>query len=162
MGATSSDPVRQFEHSHAELTRLALEIGTMVRAEPSAKPSAQKRSRLVAQLERLRDELLQHFADEEEGLFPFLRTSLPTKADAVDRLESAHDTVCGSLVRLAHVAAHDRHTQGVGNPTLLSLYERFESAYAVHSHEEGALLEKLGRLLDERQRAELTEILRGL
>ncbi len=158
-----SDPVRQFEHSHGRLTKLATEIREMIRAEAGdAQPTAAARKQLVLRLEALRDELLQHFADEEEGLFPFLRSRAPTKTAVVDRLESAHDTVCGTLVRLAHLAANDRPALGGGRPTLRDLYERFETAYTVHSREEASLFDELGRTLDQGQRTELAVILRGL
>jgi iron-sulfur cluster repair protein YtfE (RIC family) len=159
MAVVGSDPVRQFEHSHGALTRLAFEIGQLLRAEG---PTSAIRERLVRQLELLRDELLRHFADEEEGLFPFVRRTVPAKAEAVDRLSDAHDAICGAVVRLVHLVQHDPKAQGPDRSALLAHYERFESAYAHHSQQERALFEELGRTLDDRGRADLTEILRGL
>jgi iron-sulfur cluster repair protein YtfE (RIC family) len=157
------DPVGQFEHSHAALTRLALEVRGMVRARPPVgRSTAPIRKRLTARLEQLRDELLRHFANEEEGLFPFIRAHVPAKAGAVDRLSVAHDTICGSIVRLAQLVEHDRKALGPGRAALLALHERFEKAYAEHSQEEASLFDALGRTLDERQRAELAKILVGL
>jgi hypothetical protein len=156
------DPVSQFEHSHAALTKLAIEIRDLVRAEPAeGLPAALTRKQLLGQLEHLRDELLAHFANEEEGLFPFVRQNLPTKSHAVDRLAEAHDTICGAIVRLVHVVRRDL-VLGRDHAALVAHYGRFESAYAQHSQKEAALFEELGRTLDEGHRAELTEILRGL
>jgi hypothetical protein len=76
----------------------------------------------------------------------------------VDRLEAAHDTVCGAVVRLAHLAARDEPSSA----SLVAHYERFEDAYARHSQEEAALLAELGSTLDATQRGELAELLRGL
>jgi hypothetical protein len=157
-----SDPVSQFEHSHGALTRRAIEIRDLVRAEPpEGLPAALTRKQLLGQLELLRDDLLQHFANEEEGLFPFVRQNLPTKADAVDRLAEAHDTICGAIVRLVHLVRHDQVLKRE-HATLVAHYERFESAYGRHSQSEGALFEELGEALDERLRGQLGEILRGL
>jgi iron-sulfur cluster repair protein YtfE (RIC family) len=154
-----SDPVRKFEHAHVELVRLALEVRDLVHA---AAPGQPARKRLVDCLQALRDELLVHFANEEEGLFPFLRTNVPTKAETVDRLESAHDAICGSILRLAHLAAGGRDSHPAPPAALSALYERFEATFATHSQAEAALFEELGRLLDDRQRTALAELLRGL
>lgn len=158
-----SDPVRQFEHSHASLTKLALEIRALVRPGPGDKPSgAPTRKRLVGRLSLLRDELLQHFANEEEGLFPFVRLNVPAKSDTVNRLAAAHDTICGAIVRLVHFVENDPKALTRGRAALLSHYERFEHAYAEHSQKEAALFGKLSKALNAGQRAELSEILRGL
>jgi iron-sulfur cluster repair protein YtfE (RIC family) len=151
-----SDPIRRFEHSHGRLSGLALEVATQLRA-TEARSSPKAWEKLGERLMQLRDELLRHFADEEEALFPFVRACVPKKAGAVDRLQSAHDTICGCTVRMVHVAAGERHL-----PSVLALYERFETAYAKHSAEENRLFEGLGILLDGAQRRELAERLRGL
>ena len=160
MSPTAKDPVREFEHSHGHLTRLALEIAQLVRAD--ARAPAEARRLLVGRLEILRDELLRHFADEEEGLFPFVRAHLPEKAVVVDRLQGGHDTICGAIVRVAHFAAGEREALASRRPALSALYDRFESAYAQHSRDEAGLLEELGRVLNEGQRAKLGELLHGL
>lgn len=163
MAAHATDPVRQFEHSHASLTELVAEIGRLVRAKPMARRSTSRLpTQLVGRLGLLRDELLQHFADEEEGLFPFVRLNMPAKSAAVERLADAHDAICGTIVRLVHLAQHDRKGRGPSPSTLVSHYERFENAYAEHARQEAALFEELGIALDEPNRAQLAELLRGL
>jgi len=151
----TDDPVRQFEHTHGVLNKLALEVTDLLRDEGPRTPKAWKE--LGTRLGALRDELLRHFADEEEALFPFVRASVPAKTGAVDRLEAAHDAICGCIVRMVHVADG-------GHPlaSLLALYERFESVYTKHSNEEGELFDELGRLLDQAQRKELASRLYGL
>jgi len=156
------DPVSQFEHSHAALSKRAMEIRALVRAEPAqGLPAALVRKQLLGQLEDLRDALIQHFANEEEGVFPFVRHNLPNEADAVDRLAEAHDTLCGAVVRLVHVVRRDL-VLGRDHAALVAHYDRFETAYAQHSQKEALLFEALDHALDERHRAQLTEILRGL
>jgi iron-sulfur cluster repair protein YtfE (RIC family) len=153
------DPVRKLEHAHGQLTKLALDIRQLVHAD--GRLSTKERKRLMAKLVSLRDGLFEHFANEEEGLFPFLRKNLPSTAPTVDRLESAHDTICGALVRLAHLTEEDG-AGAASRASLHALYERFEVAYTEHSQAEAALFDELGRTLDEPRRAELAEILRGL
>jgi hypothetical protein len=152
-----SDPVRRFEHSHTALTRLVEEVARLVRARGNRRP--QDRRLLGDQLQLLRDELLQHFAAEEEGLFPFLRSNLHAMSEVVDGLASAHDMICGAVVRMAHLA--DDESSAAGDE-LLGQFSRFELAYVEHSRREAALLEELARTLDNGHKEQLTEILRGL
>jgi hypothetical protein len=150
-----NDPVLRFEHAHGRLNELAVEMTQSLRP-MTGRSSTDEWQALITRLGALRDELIHHFANEEEALFPFLRANLPAKAEVVDRLEAVHDTICGAVVR-AHAAAVERHL-----PWLLTLHERFQSAYAGHAGEEAELIGGLGASLDERQRAELAELLRGL
>jgi hypothetical protein len=152
-----SDPVRRFEHSHTAITRLVEEVARLVRAPPSRRP--QDRELLGDRLQLLRDELLQHFAAEEEGLFPFLRSNLPAMSEVVDGLASAHDVICGAVVRMGHLADDDR---GAAEEALLGQFARFERAYVEHSRGEATLLEELARTLDNGHKEQLTEVLRGL
>lgn len=156
-----TDPVRQLEHSHEKLTKLTWELRELLgpfarEGEAHAFPA-----KLVLRIETLKGKLLEHFANEEEGLFPFLRSQVPTTRDAVARLESDHDALCGAVVRLARLAAHA--PSAPSERTALALhYERFEATYAQHSQHEAALFRELGETLGERQRAELAKILAEL
>jgi hypothetical protein len=151
----NGDPVRQLEHAHGQLNRLVLDVAEALSGQGPTSPDAW--SDLGERLEALREELLHHFADEEEALFPFVRASVPRMLDAVHRLETAHDTICGSVVRMVHLASGEAHLS-----TLLAVHERFQSAYSCHSKDELELFEELGRVLDGTQRAELATRLRGL
>jgi iron-sulfur cluster repair protein YtfE (RIC family) len=153
-----TDPIRTFEHAHGSLTKLALAVSQELR-DATGQPRAltpDARADVIARLEVLRDELLQHFADEEEALFPFVRRAVPAKAPVVNGLEGTHDAICGAVVRLAHLAHHGADGQ------LLALYERFEAAYAEHSRAEADLFEELGRTLGGAERAELASLLDGI
>lgn len=154
------DPVHGLEHSHATLTKLALEVRQVVGDESGGQRAVRKR--LLARLEVLREELLEHYAKEEEGLFPFVRHHLPSMGGEVDRLEQSHDAVCGSLVRLAHLVASDREVLAGDRSAVVALYDRFEKAYTKHSQDEAALFEELRRALDDPQRRQLAEMLTGL
>jgi iron-sulfur cluster repair protein YtfE (RIC family) len=153
-----SDPVRQFEHSHASLSKLALEAGQLLRELPRGLPAAMRRRRLAEHLKLFGNELLHHFAQEEEGLFPFIRENVPAKADTVDLVEG-HDLICGAIVRLVHLVDSEAAADFA---TLVAHFERFEAAYARHSQAEVALFEELGPTLGATQRQTLAEFLRGL
>jgi iron-sulfur cluster repair protein YtfE (RIC family) len=153
-----NSPVRALEHSHTALSRLVVDVGRLVRSDAASEASGEALETLTARLEELRDELLEHFANEEEALFPFLRANVPNKIAAVDRLEAGHDAICGAIVRLDHLAARSRTLPSEA----AAFYERFEHAYAAHSRDEAELFEELGRTLTDDQHRALAELLRGL
>lgn len=158
-----ADPIQELEHSHAELSTLVLELAEVLRlARGGRVPTAVERSTFLICLGSLRDALLQHFATEEEGLFPFVRDELPDRRNAVDELEASHDTICGALLRLSYLATHVDDAFRTQLPTVLSVFERFQKAYAMHSQDEIELFRMLGLSLTIERRKKLAELLRGL
>lgn len=159
------DAVTEFEHSHGHITDLVFRVRDLLRPPPSGSvPPRQDheiRSALSVILGELREELLTHFAREEEGLFPFVRDHFPEHRDAVDRIEAAHDSICGAVMCLAHLAEHGSQVRSQ-HSAMLAVFERFERAYAQHGKDEGDLLRELGRCLEPRHRTELTALVRGL
>jgi len=152
---SSTDALGQFEHTHGRLNVFVLDVATSLRA-VGTEAAPETWQGIATRLEILRDALLLHFANEEEALFPFLRASVPSMTGPVERLEAAHDTICGAVVR-AHAAATAQHL-----PLLRVLHERFEKSYTEHSRAEAELFEALGKTLDGRQRSELSRLLQGL
>lgn len=152
MGDLMPDPVHDLAHDHADLNRRVLEIGERIRGLEQDGATA-----LAAPLTELRELLFLHFAREEEGLFPFITDNVRPLAEQVHGMAVAHDTICGALARMCHLAASG------GEPsTIASLFERFEHAYATHARTEAALLAKLDGILDARQRAKLAALVDGL
>jgi hypothetical protein len=161
-GPFETDPIRQFEDTHTHLTGLARDVGRQLRDERGElrELTSSRRREVFAVLGFLGDRLLDHFADEEEALFPFLRRAMPTKAGAVDKLEANHDAICGAVVRLSHLAGQPNAS---GDAILVAaLFDRFEQTYAEHSRAEANLFEEVGRVLGHTERAELRWLLRGL
>jgi iron-sulfur cluster repair protein YtfE (RIC family) len=157
MATAAVNPLRAFEHSHTHLHQLAHDVRQLLANEPP-RPGAAAREALTLLATALREELLEHFANEEEALFPFVREFLPEHAAAVDRLEAAHDGICGSIVRLAHLVARGWTV----TRDAFVVFERFEEAYLAHSAEETELFETLKRAVDAAQQGSLSERLRGL
>lgn len=165
-----ADPLRAFEHDHAELTVLALGVRDLlqrIRREPAPEELF---AELGAKLEELREDLLLHFAREEEGLFPFVAAQLPDLAGAVSRLRAAHDEICGAVLRVSYAGRDVRQGSPGGGkaalasglPALLDRFERFEQVYTEHARAERELLQQLSVRLDERHRAELVKLIEGL
>lgn len=158
------DAVAEFEHNHGRINELVFRVRDLLRPPPGSFPprkDEETRFALGMILTELREELLTHFAREEEGLFPFVRTHFPEHRDAVDRIEAAHDSICGAIVCLAHLAEHGSQVRSQGS-AMRAVFERFERAYAAHGKDEGDLLRQLGRRLESRHRAELAALVRGL
>jgi hypothetical protein len=139
-------------HDHADLNQRVRELASRM---PGL--AADEVRDLAPPLRSLRDLLFLHFAREEEGLFPFVADLMPALADQVDAMAIAHDTICGSLSRMVHLAS-----SGGDGATMGSLFARFEQAYAAHAASEGELFAKLDTTLDDGQRAELARLVRSL
>lgn len=150
----ASDVVGELSHDHEDINRRVLAIAAGVR---SLQRTAGATSELEAPLTELRDLLFLHFAREEEGLFPFVQEVVPDLAARVHVMEVAHDTICGSLARMVHLAS-----TAAPIASLASVFERFEGAYAVHSSTEAELLVGLRGRLNDVQRNALAELVKGL
>ncbi len=146
------DPVDALAHDHRHLGELAGAVKKHL--ETSALDE------LVFGIERLRDELLTHFALEEEGLFPFVAARRPELAARIAALQAGHDSVCGTVSRLLYLA--QRLGDDSERQPCRAVFERFEHNYAVHAEDEVAFLRELGQKLDADDRTELRAILAGL
>jgi hypothetical protein len=152
------DPIGQLTHTHEHLTQLALTVARLMN-EVTGAGTTPSRPALIASLDALRDGLLQHFALEEEGLFPFLREHVPSRAATIERLESGHDALCGAIVRLAYLARDRSSDHG---SSLEGLHVRFSTGYSEHSRAESLLFADLGQTLDSAKTRELAALLDGL
>jgi hypothetical protein len=152
--AVTTDPIEDLSHDHADINRLLISIATNVRALEHLGGSAES---LHGALRELRELMFFHFAREEEGLFPFVRDTVPDLGEQVQIMELAHDTICGSLARMVHLAG-----SGAAISTIVTLFDRFENAYAMHASTEAELLADLSERLDAGKRAELARLVDGL
>jgi len=147
-----ADAMTELAHDHAALNRMVLSLASAIRH-----AGVESSAHLELGLGELRDELFNHFAREEEGLFPFVADVTPELEPQVKAMLAAHDSICGSLSRMVHLAA-----TGAPVLTLLPLFERFENAYAEHAQLETALLSSLETALDASQRDRLSDLVATL
>jgi hypothetical protein len=146
--------LEELQHDHVELNRRVLELAGQLRG--GRAELGQLRGTLVD----LREHLFLHFAREEEGLFPYVARALPDLGDDLAGMAAAHDGICGTLARMAHLV---QGADEAGHLDLLSdLFARFESSYSEHAQSERDLLQSLSGRLTAAQRTELAELLRGL
>lgn len=148
------DPVATLVHDHGAINRILLELGKEMEA---LRKGEEVNPDLADELHALRDLLFLHFAQEEEGLFPFVAEALPELADQVGSMAAAHDGICGGLSRLIHML----ETQADATTTL-GIFERFENAYGEHARLEAQLLTAVDKGVTPAQRAQLAELVRGL
>jgi iron-sulfur cluster repair protein YtfE (RIC family) len=152
------DPVASLVHDHGNINRLLLELGqemeSLRRLEPVDFAPAPE---IEDALHALRDLLFLHFAQEEEGLFPFVSEALPALAGQVQAMAEAHDGICGGLSRMIHMLETKADPM-----TMVGVFDRFEHAYAEHARQETQLLEAVDRDATPAQLAALAELVRGL
>jgi iron-sulfur cluster repair protein YtfE (RIC family) len=153
-----SDPIEELTHDHRHLTELVFIIRDRLAV---CAADGGGRAALLSTIEQLQDELITHAAREEEGLFPFVAENAPSLEARAFALQAAHDTICGTVSRLAH-AAQEKGEPAVDLAMCREVFARFEACYARHAREESAFLEELGAILDDRQRRELHAALAGL
>lgn len=153
--AAVSDAIDQLTHDHGEINRRVLALGTQVRSLQRVTTSTTES--LVTPLRELREQLFLHFAREEEGVFPFVTEHVVELSDQIHVMEVAHDTICGALARMVHLAQ-----TSASLAMLAQLFDRFENAYAAHAEQESELLAALATKLDADQRMRLAALVDGL
>jgi iron-sulfur cluster repair protein YtfE (RIC family) len=149
------NPVVQLEHDHTGFSQVIAALRGRLGAHPSAREKVDASA--VSIVEALSEELLVHFAREEEGLFPYVTRAFPEVGPAIDRLLAGHDVVCGCLVRLAHLLGRPGDREAAH-----ALFDRFERAYAEHARAEIAVLRELDARLTPEQRQEIAALVEGL
>jgi hemerythrin-like domain-containing protein len=152
-----SDGVAVLEHDHLALSQRVLLLRTLFDGLSIRRVDLQALARDVSALQ---DELLVHFAREEEVLFPFVVERCPDLSDDVARLNAEHDAVCGGLERLRFLAESETSLRLDAN--LLATFDRFERTYAEHAREELALLRTVAARLTGVERQQIAELVRGI
>jgi hypothetical protein len=152
----TEDPLLRLEHDHTDLSRRVAELRDEL---PASRRDPARRAELMRELGELTEDLFEHFAREEEGLFPFIARVLPDLEPAVASLAAAHDRICGAASRLT--ALEHR----APNPALdlaAVMFARFDAEYVEHARRESEFLRSLANRVDARHRDELAAILRTL
>lgn len=157
----ADDPLHALEHDHAGLHRSIVELTSVVGAvQQGGLTVDDARSQLTDLTSVLAEDLFAHFSREEEVLFPYVLATVPDMTDSVLALVLAHDGVCGTVARLSHLVQSDAYAAQL--PLVGAIVARLAGGYAEHSRQERALLASLDARLTPAQRAELTELSRGL
>lgn len=150
------DPLLALEHDHVHLSRLVADLRAAFDAGGADPEEA------TATLASLRDDLFEHFAREEEALFPYLMEALPDLRSAIARLEDAHDRICGAVSRLHAVVAKGSSALREQHALAEQLFRRFDADYIEHARHESEFLRSLAARLNEEQRTRVRALMRDI
>lgn len=156
------DLIERLNHDHLPLTQAVDNLRTLLLHEPGAQQFSECWENIGDITEFLRDELLEHFGREEEALFPFVVDALPQLRECVASLESEHDSLCGAVTRLAHLAQRGQDVLQEQFSQAQATFTRFENNYLKHAEKERDFLQAIAKGLTPSQRIALDEATRGL
>lgn len=151
---SQADPIQKLTHDHGHLGSLVQSVATLL-----ARREQDDADELVHAVETLRDELLEHFAREEEGLFPFIEANVPSLAKRVAQLLADHDAV---IERTKDLIATMGRAEQVGHAACVAAYDRFVEVYAGHHQAEQSLFSACDAALDQAHRRELRSLLEAI
>ncbi len=158
----AADPIFRLEHDHSHLGRLVQDLRAMAPRIVGADVDARDiRDEFTSILQGLADDLFDHFAREEEGLFPYIVERFSELRGSIAALEQSHDRICGAASRLLSLLHRGARTDDERS-LVGSLFARFDAQYGEHARAESELLRMLAPRLSPAQRDELAELLRHL
>ena len=144
--------IHDLEHDHATLTNAVEDLRAQALSGKGDFPD----ERFLAKIVEVADELFEHFAREEEGLFPYILDVLPDQAEVIAQMQAAHDRICGAASRIAQLAERPNADLAV------SLFRRFDAEYTGHAKREAEFLRSLAARLTSDQQETLAGILREI
>jgi hemerythrin-like domain-containing protein len=153
--AMADDGIDRLEHDHIALSQRVLAVRSAVsRLQRGEDVDA---AETVAALALLADDLFEHFAREEEFLFPYIVAELPDQEPQVAQMQAAHDRICGAASRI--VALAERGPLAEQLALVLPLFARFDAEYMAHAQREAEFLRELASRLTTEQRRALAALL---
>ncbi|MFO0661375.1 MAG: hemerythrin domain-containing protein [Polyangiaceae bacterium] len=156
---STPDPVSQLEHDHVHMSQLVDDLRGLVNAADLNALSADQHTLLLDTLTALHDDLLVHFAQEEEGLFPFSLAICQTRGQRIAQILATHDGLCGSVGRMLSIAQRGLEHFNTSRAAFAALFRRFDESYVSHARDECAFLRSLHPRLDNDRRNQLLQLL---
>jgi len=142
-------PLRELAHDHRDLNELLVAVNeALSRVDKKASRLVDELHEIRDGIEAFRDALLEHFAREQEGLFPFVVRRLPSFEERARGLVVEHDRVAEHLTELARRIGRIEETgaEDAMRDWRVSL-GRLEELYAAHARSELAFLEEVAGAL---------------
>lgn len=159
--ARTNTVIDQLEHDHLIVEKIVADLREAIQsALRGEREPIELRDTFAEFLSVADEELFEHFDREEQVVFPYLTDTIPNAADAILRLENAHDRMCGAMIRMQRIvdeADDERFTEGFD--ALVALFTRFDANFVRHSKEELNLFRTLGEQLTDAQLATLKDLL---
>ena len=157
---TVAPPLPELAHDHRELNELLVAVHEAIaRIELGSSKLEDELHEMTDGLEAFREELLEHFAREQEGAFPWLGARMPHERGRIDQLIAQHDRIAESLNAVIKDLAKPGQTPDTS--AWRRALDRFESLYADHSKSEHAFFNDITAALegDARATKELRDLL---
>lgn len=152
-------PLQELAHDHREMSGLLVAVHeALARIENGTSKLEDELHEMTDGLEAFREELLEHFAREQEGAFPWVASRLPAERGRVDELVAQHDRIAESIN--AVVAELRRHGDTSDLAAWRQALSRFDALYAEHSKTEHAFFSDVTAALE--SDADATKKLRDL
>lgn len=163
MDSQHPDAVSALEHDHEHLNRLVAHLRESVqqclRGESEPEELQEQLSDFIGLAQ---EELVEHFDKEETGLFPFIAEAFDDQADVVEKLERAHDRMCGVLLRLERLVEQPTEVFAEHLDAAVALFARFDANFVQHARDERHLLNSLSERLTAEQRKTIDRMLAEL
>ncbi len=139
------DDLDLLHDDHALLNSQVVHVVTLIKSlGDKQSTSSSLISEVLRQTEILRQQLLEHFAFEEEEAFPRLDDRYPAIKSKLQQLQEQHERVLASFEELRSVLWDE--SQGLLAQDTTARCDRFESAFTLHAAEETALLRGLSNV----------------
>lgn len=144
-------------HTHQHLGSLLADLARAVTsaADGTERADTEALEQIAECASLLRDDLVEHFAREEEGFFPILSERLRSLTPEIDALVATHAAL------IALLDAIERSTRAPG-ADILALFKQFEAMYAEHSRHEGVVFDRADRELSDDDKRAAKAALEGL
>ena len=136
------DDLELLHDDHSLLRSQVVHVTTLIKALGDGQsPAVSLFSEVLRQMEILRQQLLEHFAFEEEEAFPRLDDKYPTLRTKLQQLSDQHENVLVAFEELRSVLWAE--SKGLSAPDAAIRCDSFESAFAQHAAEETEMLREL-------------------
>ncbi len=159
---STRNPVTLLAHDHGHFSQMVRELVATIPLLAQGSWSSEQHQSFQESLLTLRDDLLDHCAKEEEGLFPFLERVRPDLTPQVRQLAEGHDALSGLVTRLLFVAQRGSQELLGSHSSVETMLQRLSESYEQHAKAETAFLQGLALDLSEEQKTELAVLLRSL
>jgi len=138
-------PLQELAHDHRELSGLLVAVHeALARIENGASKLEDELHEMTDGLEAFREELLEHFAREQEGAFPWVANRLPQERTRVDELVAQHDRIAESI----NAAVTDLRKNEPDFAKWSQALAHFDELYAEHSKTEVAFFKDVTAALE--------------
>ena len=138
----SMDDLELLHDDHTLLSSQVVHVVSLIKSLGDGQnPGVSLISEVLRQMEILRQQLLEHFAFEEEEAFPLLGDRYPAIRTKLQRLQEEHERVLAAFDDLRSVLWAE--SKGLSAQETTTRCDQFEASFTQHAAAETALLQEL-------------------